>query len=511
MRRIFILAALRVKSTDMTPHHCTLTVASVSLQALFAEEGMTDSIGQPITGQLCLPEYQRPYRWHSAQVWQLAQDLAAHRRSGAAHDYYLGSLILHRTAEGLLHIIDGQQRITSMGILAVLAQCPCLPQLHYSAPESQQCIRANLQTLSTEPALQVTLAGLDLARIHVTLVITSSEDDAYRFFETQNSGGVRLSGVDIAKAHHLHNVETTAQNPYAQRWEALQHLQPLVDSVMRVRLWDSLAWRELASAVRQPRLLRSQVIEELATHTLDDGGDTAYQWQVLQVAAMPQGGQPQAAETGQLLAMGPCAYAMRQPLQAGRSSIHYLESLHQLQQLFLPPRVTAAQLAHAHSTGHAQWLRLYQTLVVESDASGYLRQLLDAALLLYLSRFGSAQLMEAALWLHRMVYAVRVSNDKMVRESSVQKFAHDTRFLDWVASAFTHAQLMQRLQAFEVKVSPENFEPGWAKRRFVEHVLRTLGAMDDADAWDWAQVAQWYDPQLQTAIYHYCQRARACA
>ena len=49
-------------------------------------------------------------------------------------------------------------------------------------------------------------------QIEFTLVITQSEDDAYQFFETQNTGGVRLSGPDIIKAHHLRAIDKPLQS-----------------------------------------------------------------------------------------------------------------------------------------------------------------------------------------------------------------------------------------------------------------------------------------------------------
>ncbi|EEF23235.1 conserved hypothetical protein, partial [Ricinus communis] len=224
-----------------------LAVASVSLDQLLSGREISDTLGHPIKGRLCLPEYQRPYRWSSEQVAQLADDLARHRQLAPGHDYYLGSLILHQSEDGSLNIIDGQQRLTSIGILCLLAGVSPLPDLSYRAPESRQRIRSNLAELRRKN-LQ---PQLDLNQVNVTLVVTRSEDDAYRFFETQNSGGVRLSGIDIAKAHHLRAVDEARQNDYARRWEQLGDLEPVVDCVMRGRHWQNLDWRELASKQRQ--------------------------------------------------------------------------------------------------------------------------------------------------------------------------------------------------------------------------------------------------------------------
>ena len=164
-------------------------VASVSLLQLFSGQGMHDAQGQPIQGRLSLPEYQRPYRWSSSQIAQLAEDLDSHQRQPARHHYYLGSLVLHQTPDGCLNIVDGQQRITSVGILCLLAGVEPLPALRYSAPQSQRCIRQNLAELRQ----QRLPAALNLEQINVTLVVTRSQDDAYRFRGQHASGLPRFA------------------------------------------------------------------------------------------------------------------------------------------------------------------------------------------------------------------------------------------------------------------------------------------------------------------------------
>jgi hypothetical protein len=421
----------------------SLRVASISLAGLFDGIAGTDPALQ---GRLTLPEYQRPYRWGAEQVAALADDLSRHFGEHTPHDYYLGSIILHRSADGCLNIIDGQQRITSIGILGLLAGVAPLPTLGYAAPESQQRIRANLAALRAQPLPLGWLTRDALAQISVTLVVTDSEDDAYRFFETQNSGGVRLSGIDIAKAHHLRAIDAQQQDAYARMWEDMGDLRPTVDAAMRGRFWQRLDWRDLASPERRPVDWRNQIVAELAQATGEDGHDLAYR------RIVNEPGAPAPAAAG-------APYDLRQPLDAGRNSIHYLKQFRDLLVRYCPKRL-AAQDNDAQS-----WRTLYYRLVAESEASDYLRKLYDAALALYLSRFGDTGLPEAGLWLFRAVYSLRLSNDKMVKEQSVQRFVHDTSLLDWIAHSYTHRQLIARLRRLECKVSAENLENQKGKKR----------------------------------------------
>lgn len=68
---------------------------------LFAEE------------QLKIPAYQRPYKWSVKQVDQLIDDILHHRGQSA---YRLGTMVVHR--EGVRNVVDGQQRLYTLTLLA---------------------------------------------------------------------------------------------------------------------------------------------------------------------------------------------------------------------------------------------------------------------------------------------------------------------------------------------------------------------------------------------------------
>jgi uncharacterized protein with ParB-like and HNH nuclease domain len=204
-----------------------IAVASTSLYNLFNGKPIPCSDGGSIFGQLHLPEYQRPYRWSEEQLERLLDDLRSFFSSDApAHDFYLGSIILHQEGgdgrqRGLLNIIDGQQRITSLALLHYLQHGEKgAPELKFNAPESHRRIQLNLRWLE-----QQSLPRIDFTRINVTLVVTRREDDAYRFFETQNTLGVRLGGADIVKAYHLRTVAAALQDDFARTWESLGDLK----------------------------------------------------------------------------------------------------------------------------------------------------------------------------------------------------------------------------------------------------------------------------------------------
>ena len=484
------------------PISSALITASVSLHELFSGQLVNANTGMQIKGVLNIPEYQRAYCWSHQQVATLYQDLKNHfdKKDSTLHDYYLGSIILHQTRDssldqyshegglGLLNIIDGKQRLTSIAILCTLAGVkPCL-SLRFTAPESQRRIRNNLKQLR-----DIVIENehcFNLEQINVTLVATASQDDAYRFFETQNSDGVRLSGIDITKAHHLKATSSTRlQDQYAREWEEMGNLESVVDCVMRGRLWQKLAWCDLASKLREPSSSRDQVINELAVNTKDVtevDRDVAYR----QICHVHTGDRFTSRSEDYY-------YDIRQPLQAGANTIHYLSQFHEILQRYCRPISNTAEEA-------GPWYPLYCALVLGSNASPYLNKLFDTALIIYISRFGGVKILEAGLWIYRAVFSLRLSREKVVRESGVQKFVRDDiPLLEWMTQSFTHQQLIDRLQDFDYVVNSENLEiVNGKKRRHVENVCRVFGInFDRHDETIFKQIiVERFDPELRVAI-----------
>ncbi|MFJ4453078.1 DUF262 domain-containing protein [Pseudomonas sp. NPDC089392] len=460
-----------------------IAVASTTLANVFKAAKIPCKHGRLIFGHLQLPEYQRPYRWGEEQLARLLGDLRAFFSNDTPpHDFYLGSIILHQEGgnareRGRLNIIDGQQRITSLALLHYLQHGDKgAPELTYSSPESHMCIQRNLRWLE-----QQQLPKVDFSRINVTLVVTRHEDDAYRFFETQNTSGVRLAGADIIKAYHLRSVPNTAQDDFARAWERMGDIKPLVANFMKARHWQTLRWRNVASD-RDPVLERKQIVSELAEHTLSAGGDIAYRR--LQVHRDPWGKEAHIAQVG---------YAMRQPLGAGVNTMRYVEYFHGLRKSLL----AVSEHPAVGSFGY-----YYKRLAIDARGSVFLTRAYDCALLMYASQFGSARLLEASLWIFRMVFALRLINDVSVREDGVQTHIRNKPLLDWISTSHTHDELLDYLRAYKYPASAENLDVNSIKQRFVRSVSGTLGfelPWPDAD-----QIAASYDVELCAAIDRIC-------
>jgi len=61
-----------------------------------------------------IPAYQRPYAWGEREIVDLLADL---RDLPDNQDHFTGTLVLHRQEGGAVHVVDGQQRLTTIVIL----------------------------------------------------------------------------------------------------------------------------------------------------------------------------------------------------------------------------------------------------------------------------------------------------------------------------------------------------------------------------------------------------------
>jgi Protein of unknown function DUF262/Protein of unknown function (DUF1524) len=65
-----------------------------------------------------VPMYQRNYAWGEGEITQLVQDVVDYQQKKNQH-YYIGTLVVYRRKDDGLEVIDGQQRFTTLSLLAI--------------------------------------------------------------------------------------------------------------------------------------------------------------------------------------------------------------------------------------------------------------------------------------------------------------------------------------------------------------------------------------------------------
>ncbi len=81
------------------------------------------SVKELLNMNLCIPPYQRPYKWDIQNINDLLTDIktaiANYRKYGDYFKYRIGTIILHED-KGKYNIVDGQQRIISLILLSLI-------------------------------------------------------------------------------------------------------------------------------------------------------------------------------------------------------------------------------------------------------------------------------------------------------------------------------------------------------------------------------------------------------
>lgn len=435
----------------MSEPQALIKVAVCNVAHLLSGKRIKTDNQKYIHGQLSIPEYQRPYVWGEKQIDKLIDDLKDHKQQFVDSPYYLGSVILH-AQDGYLNIIDGQQRLTTLALFGYLNDQLNDVSLSYQASLSIQHIKRNLQYL--EKVQSKWEDHIDFENIVVSLVVTESEDDAYKFFETQNTGGVRLTGPDIIKAHHLRAVPIDYRNHYAKEWEDLGELQGVVITLLRGRYWNSLKGR-IVPFYQEKQKIRDEVVEEFANRTLKHQDDVAYGF--MRVTYTPM--------TKQVKQDLQNSYQLRQPLNEGVNSISYIEYF---QNLYLKYYKDLKVSYLPEYSKFIHWLK-------ELEGCRFLEELFVTGLMLYISQFGEYKLEVFAKKFFRVAYSKRVTNKKAVRADSIPEFLKGHKVLDLIAYSFTAEQVFEGLDCFELKVDQDGLNENTVKRNFVEEANTYFG------------------------------------
>jgi len=418
-----------------------------------------------ISGQICIPEYQRPYVWKEKQIDCLLDDLLEYFNGKKEKSlYYLGSIIIHREGSNL-NIIDGQQRLTTILILNSFLEDPIISNISYNSPLSVRNIKRNHSYLKKlflgefHKFQNININEiLDLEKINVTLIITNSEDLAYTFFETQNTGGVRLSGSDIIKSHHLRALKTKRRISYqATKWESFSSskIEYVVEQLCKIRYWNNNNWR-LFPFYRNEKGLKDTIIEEFSEKTSKEDNDTSHYFMTLK------------KENGKVYQHFESNYRqIRQPLYNGDN---FLDYIHEYVNLF--------QILFDKDDDYKVALEFYDfrnKMLHGRDGTIYLKELFQITLITYVSRFGFLRLYEVSLWLYRYIYSLRVSFNRNVREDSIFKFVNDKKIIDKILQSYTIDGLLNWLKKFDYNFDNNNISNNQSKGKHIASLKHYFG------------------------------------
>lgn len=226
-----------------------------------------------------IPPYQRPYAWMEELAIQLFEDLREAMQSAGEEPYFLGSIVLIKPPGHIVgQVVDGQQRLTTLTILAAVLRDIATDQQernalgsavyvepdpfrdqagggrllahmedrvffreaiqlpgttakseppHEPKTEAQKLMWGNAKSLrksvlTLEPHERQDFVKYLLRRSVLVVVSTESRAAALRIFRVLNDRGLDLSNADVIKADLLDKLEAEEIAHQATRWREFE-------------------------------------------------------------------------------------------------------------------------------------------------------------------------------------------------------------------------------------------------------------------------------------------------
>ena len=222
-----------------------LTLAISKIGDLLINNRITiNSAGTSIDDiKLCIPDYQRPYKWSAKNALQLFDDIMEAKNANK-EVYRVGTLILHEEC-GKYNIVDGQQRTITFSLLlkaldensqlAFLRE-PLIknPENIYNVPANFNALLRRVKNISDNKERTDFLEYIK-NNCEIIVVITDDLSEAFQFFDSQNARGKKLYPHDLLKAYHLremNDLDAEITEKTVKQWEDMDQKHYRLSSVI---------------------------------------------------------------------------------------------------------------------------------------------------------------------------------------------------------------------------------------------------------------------------------------
>ncbi len=213
-----------------------------------------------------VPVYQRAFSWTEREIRQLCTDLSD--TYSFSNPYYIGSLVVYNRKDGLIEVIDGQQRLTALSILlAVLKNeynlCSAgLLSIHYEARRDAEIARDNLfqgvvgdDTFSTAyKVFKKELSKINdiekfysflLDSVTILEIAVPQNIDLNLYFEAMNRHSFQILRSDIVRLKGEQVLtDLKEKKVFNLIWESCSHFDRYVEEGMSFKLWNRMYYGE---------------------------------------------------------------------------------------------------------------------------------------------------------------------------------------------------------------------------------------------------------------------------
>ncbi|WP_290567996.1 DUF262 domain-containing protein [Leeuwenhoekiella sp. UBA6783] len=235
------------------------------------------TINQIFEEKYIVPLYQRNYAWGLEEIQQLLQDIYESFKKNSTGNYFIGSLIVLKRRNGDFEVIDGQQRLTTLSLIAKKLDSQNLKnqKLFFdSRPEVENFLShyyqsdtisdstnnhlishfkaavefidaTNLDSKSDVPRLLKEMSADDFTNFkeyffnNVILVRVEipNDTDVAHYFEVMNNRGEQLEKHEILKATMLEKLSADEENSilFSKIWDACSQMNSPLQSMFGVK------------------------------------------------------------------------------------------------------------------------------------------------------------------------------------------------------------------------------------------------------------------------------------
>jgi uncharacterized protein with ParB-like and HNH nuclease domain len=231
---------------------------------------LNKSITEILKDKYIVPLYQRNFAWGEEEINQLLQDLYESFKKYRESNYFIGSLVVLKRKNGDYEIIDGQQRLTAITLIAKILSIEEIkePKLFYdSRPEVEAFFSSFYRTGETsdvtfdfkvshlinavdiinetklkadeENSPTIRTLGNELEsfkmfvgeKVILVRVEIPDDTDVANYFEIMNNRGEQLQKHEILKAKLIHTIrnetgehDKAKQAIFAKIWDACSQM-----------------------------------------------------------------------------------------------------------------------------------------------------------------------------------------------------------------------------------------------------------------------------------------------
>lgn len=228
-------------------------------------KNLNKSVSEVLRNNYVIPLYQRNYAWSVEEIQQLIQDIYKQFKESASSFYFIGSLVVLKRKNGDYEVIDGQQRLTTLSLIAkqlnLDLKTPCLqydsrPEVegflshyfqngditdttsnHLTAHFVEAVNHINTANLGADETSKLTLNRLDekerdrfikyfFDQVQIVQVEIPKDTDVAHYFEIMNNRGEQLEQHEIVKAKLLNKIKNLKNESvlFSKVWDACSQM-----------------------------------------------------------------------------------------------------------------------------------------------------------------------------------------------------------------------------------------------------------------------------------------------